>query len=262
MPSVGFNSNQISKDPPLLAPGDTVLTASSETPSSLKDMQNTLKSTSNTYIKAASDTPPSVIILDVGGRNFKTLLSTLTSGSEYFRALFSGDWPCTPDHEGAYFVDADPDTFEHLLQYMRRPGSFPLFWSKASGFDYGIYKRLGHEAEFFQIDKLSTWIEKQEYLDDISIKINTPVEQSICDAATKTIKGNEEVGHHFVVKTRHVYLCPRGIPVHRGHQEMCGTACHKAQAGAGLDYDKEQNTHVISYKNQFILNKSANSAFV
>jgi hypothetical protein len=104
------------------------------------------------------DTPPNIITLDVGGRKFKTRVSTLTSTSRFFSAFFSGRWSSALQSDGSYFVDADPDVFKHLLSFMRYPGNFPMFWSRANGFDYAKYSRLGHQAEFFQIDALSDWI--------------------------------------------------------------------------------------------------------
>jgi hypothetical protein len=59
---------------------------------------------------------------------------------------------------GSYFLDADPNLFEHLLRFMRRPEVFPLFYNHAAGFDYDLYNRLQAEAEYFQIDALYEWI--------------------------------------------------------------------------------------------------------
>ena len=42
---------------------------------------------------------------------------------------------------------------------MRRPEVFPLFYSVMNGFDYDLYNRLQAEALYFQIKKLSEWIE-------------------------------------------------------------------------------------------------------
>ncbi|PVH92029.1 hypothetical protein DM02DRAFT_701826 [Periconia macrospinosa] len=168
---------------------------------------------------------PNTIILDIGGRKFKTLLSTLRSESGYFEALFSERWDHKPDAEESYFIDADPEIFEHLLRYMRRPWIFPIFWSKQSGFDYSMYRRLGHEAQFFQIHALSSWIEDQRYINGISISIDAPTRQTIHLVTPEVTKGNEEISHHFHVNKRRVYLCPRAIVVHRGHPELCGAAC-------------------------------------
>ncbi|KAF1963990.1 hypothetical protein BU23DRAFT_562332 [Bimuria novae-zelandiae CBS 107.79] len=208
-------------------------------------------------METVPDTLPSIVTLDVGGRKFKTLLSTLTSMSEYFRAFFSGTWTCTPEKDGSYFIDASPDIFEQLLQYMRRPRIFPLFWSKSSGFDYGMYQRLGHEARFFQINELSDWIERQGYLDEIAVQVELSREQSIDHITPKSIKGDEEINHNFFLKTRHVYLCPRGITVHRDQPEKCGAACHRAQAGTAVQYEEENYVDVIATMKSFRFNQKA-----
>jgi hypothetical protein len=63
-----------------------------------------------------------------------------------------------PDEGGSYFLDTDPNLFEHLRRFMRRPEVFPLFYNHAAGFDYDLYNRLEAEAGYFQIDALYKWI--------------------------------------------------------------------------------------------------------
>jgi len=81
------------------------------------------------------------IVLEVGERQFKTRVSTLTEESSFFASMFSGRWPGTLSLEGgSIFVDADPDLFQHILRYLRR-GVFPIFWNRNGGFDYCLYAR-------------------------------------------------------------------------------------------------------------------------
>jgi len=42
--------------------------------------------------------------------------------SAFFAALFSGRWD-NADADGFFFIDADPDLFEHILRYVRRGGA-------------------------------------------------------------------------------------------------------------------------------------------
>jgi hypothetical protein len=92
-------------------------------PGGLYPLQSTINTTRITNfidVKSATDAThdaltPSSVTLDVRGRIFKTLFSTLTSESRYFRALFSEEWDSTSNEERPYFIDADPNTFEHLL---------------------------------------------------------------------------------------------------------------------------------------------------
>ena len=58
------------------------------------------------------------VSLNVGGERFVAAASTLTSHSQYFAALLSGDWVESGDEE--LYVDQDPAAFRVLLGYMRR----------------------------------------------------------------------------------------------------------------------------------------------
>jgi hypothetical protein len=104
--------------------------------------------------------------LKIGGRRFEVLRSTLMK-SGALRDMISGtlSWAAEPD--GSYFLDTDPDAFEHVLRFMRRPSIFPLFWSKSEGFDYALYHRVQTEAEVFKVDALHDWIRGKKYLDTI-----------------------------------------------------------------------------------------------
>jgi hypothetical protein len=60
-----------------------------------------------------------VVHLDVGGRKFKTLRSTLLSiEGTYFSGLLECD-----SSDGEYFIDRNPDKFEPILEYFRNKGN-------------------------------------------------------------------------------------------------------------------------------------------
>lgn len=65
------------------------------------------------------------ITLQVGERRFITTAETMTQESAFFAALFSGRRD-NAEADGSYFIDADPDLFEHILRYLRR-GCFLSF---------------------------------------------------------------------------------------------------------------------------------------
>jgi hypothetical protein len=60
-----------------------------------------------------------VVHLDVGGRKFKTLRSTLLSIEGTY---FSGLLECDPS-DGEYFIDRHPDKFAPILEYFRNKGN-------------------------------------------------------------------------------------------------------------------------------------------
>ncbi|XP_060074309.1 BTB/POZ domain-containing protein KCTD7-like [Ylistrum balloti] len=63
---------------------------------------------------------PSVIELNVGGRHFTTsLLTLIKSEGTMLAAMFSGNYDVKKDKNGRYFIDADGDTFVHVLNYLR-----------------------------------------------------------------------------------------------------------------------------------------------
>ena len=114
----------------------------------------------------------SLITINVCGRQFQTTKSTLYT-SPYFRSLLER-WDNGTDRapDGSHFIDADPDVFEHLLTFMRRPSKFPLFWTKEKGFDYVLYNKLEADADYFLLHDLRDWIRKGRYRDAVQTVIN------------------------------------------------------------------------------------------
>ncbi|XP_071096986.1 BTB/POZ domain-containing protein KCTD7-like [Haliotis cracherodii] len=63
---------------------------------------------------------PNIIELNVGGRHFSTTHLTLTKHQDtMLGTMFSGKFPCIHDKDGRYFIDADGESFEHILRYLR-----------------------------------------------------------------------------------------------------------------------------------------------
>lgn len=114
---------------------------------------------------------PHLIILDVSGRKFQTQKATLQT-SLYFQNLLAR-WDDCADRQkdGSCFVDADPDAFQHILDFMRRPSKFPLFWTKETSFDYALYNKLEAEAEYSLLHDLRDWLRQKRYLDAIKIVV-------------------------------------------------------------------------------------------
>ena len=99
--------------------------------------------------------------------SISTTRATLTT-SPYFQNLFDR-WDNGRDQapDGSYLIDSDPNVFEHLLSFMRRPTRFPLFWTKENGFDYALYNKLEAEANYYLLQDLSNWIREGRYTDAV-----------------------------------------------------------------------------------------------
>lgn len=183
------------------------------------------------------------IRLDVGGeRTFLTTIGTLMNGSKYFKARLSGRWAIPRNEAGVFtcFVDADAETFTHVLAYLRT-GRMPLFWTKADGFNVKLYSQVLDQAHFFVIPRLSEWIETSSYNKAVRITTRTHIDDdSSWNGGTKvvdTTNGSEDVvlQHHWTSWKE--YVCPRFIEVHRGKPEACGKACMQAQGDDQTEYE-------------------------
>lgn len=89
---------------------------------------------------------PHIVTLDVGGRLFKVLSTTLQKSGK-LQQMMDGKSAVFRQSDGSYYLDSDPDTFEHLIRFMRDSAVYPLFWNKQSGFDFDKYNRVRAEAE-------------------------------------------------------------------------------------------------------------------
>uniref|UniRef100_A0A6U0IW13 BTB domain-containing protein n=1 Tax=Sexangularia sp. CB-2014 TaxID=1486929 RepID=A0A6U0IW13_9EUKA len=95
--------------------------------------------------------PRDIVHLDVGGRRFSTSRSTLlaTEAGSFFCAMFgSSSFARNLPDDHVYFIDRNPEQFEHVLEYMR---SGVVFVERSEV----ALRKLALEAEFFQLDGLS-----------------------------------------------------------------------------------------------------------
>ncbi|KAI2628637.1 BTB/POZ protein [Hypoxylon sp. NC1633] len=202
------------------------------------------------------------VTLQVGERRFTTLHDTLTSESTYFGARLSGRWNDV-DQDGVYFIDADPEIFEHILRYLRS-GNFPVFFDASTQtFDHAKYLSLLCEARYFGIPKLEEWVEKERYLDVVQIKKSTVTVHDIDTQGSgylnKTMTANTRMDMSTTWDTKQVYVCPRDILVHRGDKARCGLACEKARARVGGDitFDSEPVLRAVITETTMIFNPAA-----
>ncbi|KAL5117893.1 hypothetical protein ACEQ8H_004211 [Pleosporales sp. CAS-2024a] len=200
---------------------------------------------------------PNIITLDVGGRTFKTETATLTNGSGLFKRQLSPSWSWTPQRDGSYFIDADPDLFAHLLRFMRRPEVFPLFYTQTHGFDYDLYNRLQAEAAYFQVHELHEWIHNREYDKAVKVHVSAPVAAQVDDMVEHIMSANQSIESYAVSHATKVYLCPRGIFVHRGNPSRCGAACLRAKGDNEDKYDDENYVGMVSIKKDLLFHPLA-----
>ncbi|PWY87448.1 hypothetical protein BO70DRAFT_394338 [Aspergillus heteromorphus CBS 117.55] len=186
----------------------------------------------------ATDAP---IVLQVGERRFTTTLYTLDE-STFFQSLLQGHWKnALPD--GSYFIDADPDLFEHILRYLRR-GVFPLFYDKRTGHDLAMYLAILEEARYFGIDVLRKWLEEEIYYKAVTIRYDISEKNvDVCYAEIETSAADTE--YNVSLTTNKVYICPREIPTHMGKSDRCRRKCRNFKGEGPVEYGEEPALRVV-----------------
>ena len=193
------------------------------------------------------------ITLDVSGRKFRTSKSVL-SVSPYFRNLFDR-WADGADHQadGSYSVDADANTFEHLLSFMRRPSRFPLYWTKEDGFDYALYNSVEADADFFMLEGLRDWIKQRKYLEAVSVVVRTG------SAAKEQRLDGDVVIEKYVNRRGGFILCP--LALHQDPENGCwrNDKCQKAMTANGLQMSGARDDLLVAvtefhFNNEILVN--------
>jgi hypothetical protein len=95
-----------------------------------------------------------MVILDVGGRHFRTTRSTLRCGGGFLAALVKGDIPVGLTPEGAIFIDRDPKHFASVLNYCRS-GLLPDVLIAPSAMSRSHLQELRSEALFYDLPELA-----------------------------------------------------------------------------------------------------------
>ncbi|KAI1388633.1 BTB/POZ protein [Hypoxylon trugodes] len=185
------------------------------------------------------------VTLQVGERRFTTLRDTLVGESEYFAARLSDRWSDC-DEDGSYFIDSDPTLFSYILSYLRS-GSLPVFFDSVTlTWDHAKYLTLLSEARYFGIEKLCVWIDKQQYLDVVTLEKtmeiieNVQKSESVNRILNHPFQGDRRLDISTTWSSRQAYVCPRGIPVHYDDQSKCGRACENARDDndGKIDYEE------------------------
>ncbi|KAF2666309.1 hypothetical protein BT63DRAFT_55649 [Microthyrium microscopicum] len=118
-----------------------------------------------------------LITLRVDDRCFTTACSNLSLKTTFFEKMVTARCDSGLQDAG-YFVDVDPNAFEHILRYLRR-GIFPLFWDKVKGHDYAMYNAVLEDARYLAIAPLVKWIEEEKY--HSAIELNYDIGDSGAD---------------------------------------------------------------------------------
>lgn len=220
------------------------------TPSSSMN-ENTGSRTATPLTHSDASAPGSLVRLQVCERWFTTSRETLVRRSTFFEALLSSRWKNARE-DGSYFVDADPTLFDHILRYLRRPNVFPIFYDPAKGHDLVLYNALLEEARYFMIDELINWFEGEGYLNSVTVNHTVTVIDREPSFLGIVYDGQEEpntqVTFHPQLVPLKVYVCPRGLYVHRGKEWKCGKACKKAQGNSPPAYEEVMEGRVVVIK--------------
>lgn len=122
-----------------------------------------------------------------------------------------------------------------------------------------MYAALLGEARYFQIERLVQWLEEKRYLQAVKIERTVYQVEGIgrLDLEHRAAAANEEFECYAFATTRKVYVCPRGIEVHRGHPEACGKMCEKVRGMADLEYEDEEIWRTMVVSKRVVLNQEA-----
>lgn len=110
-------------------------------------------------VKSLVDTEPEAsnrlrLKVNVGGERFEISCSCIR-GYSYFRALYSKTFAAS-DPDGFYFIDRDPDSFAHIMAYLRTRSLDLTLLPEDDR------HQLREEAEFFLMPDLVQLIERFE----------------------------------------------------------------------------------------------------
>lgn len=146
----------------------------------------------------------SIVTINVSGRKHQIKKATLFT-SPYFKNLLER-WDTGID----LAIDADPDVFEHVLRFMRRPSIYPLLWTKEKGFDYVLYSRLEAEADFFLLHDLRDWIRQERYKDAVKtvVEVKKISEPSYGKTTTEWTEVDGVEWYFDSFKNVKTYHCP------------------------------------------------------
>ncbi|KAM3505782.1 hypothetical protein MY10362_002755 [Beauveria mimosiformis] len=164
------------------------------------------------------------VVLRVGENLFFTTRATVAE-SHLLMTLLSTE----ATQIGEYFVDADPDTFSHVLRFLRTR-RFPLFYNHASGYDMAKYLELLAAAQYYRIPTLEMWLAEKRYLGIVNIKSDYRKYRLFGDNQITRMEelcwDREEQGRILSVweTTGTAHACPQKRWQHDGDKAKCKRA--------------------------------------
>lgn len=164
----------------------------------------------------------------VGETVFHTTRATLIE-SQLFASLFA----LSPPGSDEYFVDNDPELFAHVLRYLRTK-LYPLFYDRVNGHDKCMYSALIHQAEFYQIPSLLTWLSDRKWM----LAVRRTMKQfshsfvgkgQMANMQAYWTRDEELTISSAAISKQRRHKCPKGIWEHDGNQGSC--ARHQCYLG-------------------------------
>ncbi|KAL9576281.1 MAG: hypothetical protein Q9203_007771 [Teloschistes exilis] len=154
-------------------------------------------------------------------------------------AKLRDDWASSERQpDGSYHLDADPDTFTHILRFLR-DGIYPLAYDIERGHDFLLYTRVRCLAKFLLVENLVVWLREKRYLKAVRVETSARVTEKEDVIFGVGLGDVEDVGTKIkyfpswrVVKR---YVCPRRI--HNDNRAGCGRQCLRAQGGREDEYE-------------------------
>ena len=202
---------------------------------------------SETMDRPAAPTNVDSIKLGVGQTTYRIRRETLAKFN-FFR-----NFTATPSSNTFNLVDVNEEVFPHIIAYLRR-GTYPLAIDGKGRHDIPTYLALIEEAKYFQLDRLTKWLENGRYADAAKIQCSTWLKEETTVSATimqdGKIVSSISKGYFPVRGKRLVYRCPRGIHL---EEEGCGRKCFGARGDEDPMYDKVPTLSLLEVKKELVV---------
>lgn len=188
------------------------------------------------------------VILQVGERRFMTTEETLTDESPFFSSMLQH--PHDAEADGSYFIDADPDVFEHVLRYLRH-WVLPIFYDNAKGHDHALYHLLLQQAACFQIERLTRWLACRKYLDAVQTTITVEEVDHMYELSQPT-GAHVEIEYHPFWKRNVVDMCPRGIDKDESDSIASSMQYMSLQGDEGNTFEEEEVPRMLVIRKETV----------